>query len=720
DYELGKAVGLPVICPINDDGVIIEGFGTLTGKKTTDVADEIAQLLGSNGRLYKTEMYTHSYPKCWRCKTPVVFKLVDEWYIKCDEIRPLMIEAAETVNWEPEFAGKRMIDWLTNMGDWNISRKRFYGLPLPFYPCKKCGHVNIIGSKEELLERSVSGNLKGVPHLHRPYIDKIKIKCEKCGSETERITEVGDCWLDAGIAPFSTKKYFEDKEYFKKNFPSDLVIEMKEQLRLWFYSILFMSVTLEGVSPYRNVLAHSSVINEEGGKFSKTGYMIKFDEAAEEMGADPIRYLFSAAPVAGDVRFGPKLSEDARRKLLGLWNIYSFYTLYATLDNPDIASYKIDYNNLHITDSWLLARTDDFIRFAEKCYSTYKASAIVKEFESFVDDVSNWYIRINRKRFWKAIDKKDQYDAYWCLYRAIKVILGIMAPIIPFMTEHIWQNAICGTEKDEAISVHLSEFPKVLDGFKASDKIISGTEVAREIITSVQNMRNKTLMKIKQPLRVLYIAPTTAFDKDFENNFAKIIKDELNVKNVEFTDEYSKFLDLNFTVNFKVAGAALKGEAQKLKVPVESMTPEECALFDKQLQASGTIDFAGFKNLKAEMFDKHLVAKENISLLKDKNYTLALDLELDDQLLTEGFVRELIRQIQVLRKETGFAVEQRIRVDISTDSAFANCAITEFAEKICQDILAVNIEELGECDAEAVYVIQNAQITVKLIGYKLD
>ena len=328
------------------------GYGEFEGFCTETIVNPVVCSLEKQNKLYKTEMYAHSYPQCWRCKTSVVFKLVDEWNINTDEIRPLMIEAIKDVDWEPEHLGKRMLDWLNNMGAWNISRKRFYGLPLPFYPCKKCGHLTVIGSKEELLEKSTTKSLDGVPHLHRPYIDTVKIYCEKCGAEVERVPEVGDCWLDAGITPFSTKKYFSDKEYFDNNFPSDLVLEMKEQIRLWFYSLLFMSVALTGKAPYKKLVGHSSVVRENGEKFSKTGYMIRFDEAAEKMGADIIRYLYSANPVGTDVRFGYGIADEARRKLMSLWNIYVFFNIYASIDKPDIENHKVDYKLTH-SDRWL-------------------------------------------------------------------------------------------------------------------------------------------------------------------------------------------------------------------------------------------------------------------------------------------------------------------------------------------------------------------------------
>lgn len=711
DFELGKSLGLETICPIDDEGVITEGFGAFSGKKTTEVVDAVVEALDKQGKLYKTELYTHSYPKCWRCKTPVVFKLVDEWYIKTDEIRPLMIEAANTVKWEPEFAGKRMLDWLNNMGDWNISRKRFYGLPLPFYICKKCGHLTVIGSKEELIERSEHGNLDGVPHLHRPYIDTVKIRCEHCGELVERIPEVGDCWLDAGITPFSTKKYFEDKAYFEDNFPSDLVIEMKEQLRLWFYSLLFMSVTLEGKAPYKQVVAHSSVVNEEGGKFSKTGYMIRFDEAAEKMGADPIRYLFAAAPIAGDVRFGYNLTDEARRKMLGFWNIYVFFNLYAAIDNPDIASHKLDYAKLGHSDRWLLTRTNAFIRAARAAMESYRPSSLIKEFELYVDEVSNWYIRINRKRFWKSTDKDDQMNAYDCLYRAMKATLGIMAPIIPFMTEYIWQNTVREIEKDAPISVHLSRYPDEI-AIPQDDAVLTETDAARAIIAQAQRMRNEAQIKVKQPLAALYVTAGDAV-RDAAMPLAAVIKDELNVKELIFTGDGSVYNDVYYTVNFRVAGQALKGEAQLLKKTVDALDAAGQAALDRMVQA-GAVSIGKFEGLQANLFDRHFRPKEGFVVSAENGTTLALDVRLTDELIAEGIVRELIRQIQVLRKDAGFAVEQRIVAELKTDDAVAEGAIKAYAARIAADILADRLGAVDAPDAEKTVEVQGKAIVVRL------
>ena len=712
DFDLGKRENLPQICPVDDNGIITEGFGELTGMKTSEVLDTVIRIMTERNTFYKAEVIEHSYPHCWRCKHEVIFKLVDEWSIATETLKPALIEAANSVKWEPDFAGKRMVDWLNNMGDWNISRKRFYGLPLPFYPCKKCGHLAVVGSKEELCELSENKSLEGVPHLHRPYIDKIKIRCPKCGALVERIPEVGDCWLDAGITPFSTKKYFSDRDYFNKNFPSELVIEMKEQIRLWFYSLLFMSVVLTGKAPYEHVVTHSSVIQEDGTKFSKTGKMIKFDEAAEIMGADPIRYLYCGAPVTGDVRFGYNLADEARRKILSFWNIYVFFNLYASLDNPDIVSHKVDFETLTHSDKWLIARTNAFLAASVNGMESYRTANVIKEFESFTDDVSNWYIRINRKRFWKSTDKNDQMNAYWCLYNAIKVTLGVMAPMLPFITEHIYQNTVREIEKDAPISIHLTKYPTPIATPDLGD-VLKETETARTVIAAAQRMRNEAQIKIKQPLSSLYITCDEVNRKAVEP-LIDIIEDELNVKQVIFGEE-SAFNENYFTVNFRVAGAKLKGEAQKLKALVDGLDRKGMADLAKQYE-SGKFTLGQFVDMESNLLDKHDRPKEGFSVDTEGNMTFALDKRLTKELLREGFVRELIRKIQVMRKDAGFAVEQRIKAVINCDDEEGVDAITEYADRIKADILATEIcSDLKEVKIADKSNIAGHEVEIKLV-----
>ncbi|HOJ36076.1 MAG TPA: isoleucine--tRNA ligase, partial [Clostridiales bacterium] len=581
DYELGLKLGLPQIMPVDDMGIFLSGFGFMSGKECHEVASEIFDRLKADGKLYKVEPYEHSYPVCWRCKQEIIFRLVPAWYIRTEDIKPELIKAAQSVKWEPEANGKRMVDWLQNMGDWNISRKRYYGLPLPFYPCE-CGHITVIGNRKELRERSVNPEVvDSLPELHRPWIDEVRIKCEKCGKEVSRITEVGDVWLDAGIVPYSTLHYFDDREYWNKYFPADWVVEMREQVRLWFYSMLFMSVVLEGRAPYKRVLCHNSVVKEDGGKFSKTGYMIKFDEAAENMGADTIRYLYAGAPVANDVRFGYNLGDEARRKLLAFSNIYTFIETYASIDKPVLEGYTPDVSAMTPTDKWLILRTNEFIQRATECYEDFKTYALVKDFEVFVDDISNWYIRTNRRRFWKTGDVKDKTLAYWVLTFALDAATRCMSPIIPFLTENIWQKLIRKLYPSAPISVHLSEWPEPFEGIKDTE-VLEQTALARDVINTAMRLRNEQQLKVRQPLSTLYVCCS---DEDAEKIkvFEKTILDELNIRKLEYINDLSILQDSYLTVNFRSAGAVLKQDVNKLKAVLESLPA------DKMTKAAETV-----------------------------------------------------------------------------------------------------------------------------------
>jgi isoleucyl-tRNA synthetase len=687
DYELGQKLGLTSICPIDEYGNFLEGYDWLTGKKTLEVPDSVFSKLEEQGKLFKTHSHSHSYPVCWRCKTEVIFRLVQEWHICTEEIKPKLKEAANTVKWEPEYVGKRMQDWLANMGDWSISRKRFYGLPLPIYPCKKCGKVTVVGSKEEL--RELGGEkVDELLRLHRPWIDDIKIKCPCCGSEVQRISEVGDVWLDAGITPFSTNGYFEDKESFEKQFPAEWVTEMVEQVRLWFYSLLFMSVTLTGKAPYERVLAYSSVIAEDGTKFSKTGFMIKFNDAAERIGSDAIRYLFAGANVTSEVRFGYNLGEEARRKLLAFWNVYCFFMTYATIEKPEFINFKPE-TRLDITDRWLLTRTNLFIEEATNAFENYKTSEIIKAFEIFIDDMSNWYVRINRRRFWKQEQTGNKLAAYWCLYHALKAVMQIMAPIIPFMTEYMWQNMVRTFESSSEESMHLSNWPQALP--MEDSEILWEMEVTRKIVALALKLRNEKQLKIKQPLSTLYVK-TEPESKAAINKMLNIIKDELNIKEIVLLEDFKSLQKRCLTLNYKNAGTELKENLMDVKKFLEETTEDEMREMIKEFDTGAPVKIPKWdKTLESKLFLEKIIYRESVAVGKDGNLEIALALTLDEGLILEGLYRELLRQCQLLRKEAGLRVEQRIVLGIKSNGMRIHEVIERYRSSICQETLASDI-----------------------------
>ena len=713
DFELGKTLGLPEICPINEQGVLLNNCGEFAGKKTTEVVEQVVNRLKNDNKLLYAHPYKHSYPFCWRCKTDLVYKLISTWYIKMDEIKPKLLTALEDVDFQPEYSKKRMLDWINNMGDWNISRSRFYGLPLPFYVCEKCGKLHVIGSLEELKKYAVKPELVDkLPNIHRPWIDDIEIKCP-CGEIVKRIPEVGDCWLDAGITPFSTKKYFTDKKFFEENFPSDYVCEMIEQIKLWFYSLLVMSVVLTGKAPYKKVVTYQYVKDENGNEFHKSGgNSLEADVVADQVGADTIRYLYAAANPTNDMRFGYSLTDEARRKMLSFWNIYTFFNTYAVIDNPDIKNFKLNPEKLTVSDKWLIASVNNFVKACDEYYADYKSYLVVKDFEKLVDDISNFYIRVNRKRFWKGDDKEDQMVAYYSLYYAIKAILQVMAPIIPFVTEYIWQNLVKEIESDEVDSVMLSNFPSEILACDYQDVLVD-VNIAREVIAYAQRLRNEKQIKIKQPLKTMYVIGDEKVVKAV-NVLDYIIKDELNIKNIVIESDYNKFNNSYLGVNFKSAGAVLKGDVQKLKKELEEATESEVAQY-VEMYKKGSVTTKQFANLDSSIFTLNYKAKPEYVILTENNITIVLDITIDEELMYEGLYRELVRQAQILRKEAGFEIDERIAMYLNTESETLNKVVEKFAEKIKKEVLVVKFgEQLTNPNISREVEVGDEQINISL------
>lgn len=711
DFQLGVREGLAQVMPVDDSGIFLSGFGFMSGKDSHDIADEVFAELEKRNKLYKVEPHEHSYPVCWRCKHEVIFRLVPAWFIATEELKPRLIRAAESVRWEPDSNGKRMVDWLNNMGDWNISRKRYYGLPLPFYVCD-CGEVTVIGSKAELREKAVDpAMVDALPELHRPWVDDVQIVCPKCGKPVHRIAETGDVWLDAGIVPYSTFGYFDDKEEWKKNFPAEWVTEMREQVRLWFYSMLFMSVVLEDRAPYERVLSYNSVVAEDGSRFSKTGFMIRFDEAAEKIGADTVRYLYAGAPVANDVRFGYNLGDEARRKLLGFYNIYTFFDTYASIDKPCFDGYTPDKDAFTPVDRWMMLRTDAYIRKATEAYENYRTYALVKEFESFVDDISNWYVRTNRRRFWKAEDEKDKMVAYYTLFTALCACVQTMAPIIPFMTEGIWQRLVRKVMPSAPISVHLTDFPKPLDMFE-DDGLMDQVAEVRDIIATAMRLRNEQQLKVRQPLQKLFVCTE---DPQAIRTFERSILDELNVKKVEYITDFSVLEETTLGVNFKAAGAVLKKDVNRFKAALENASADEMQAMAAAFKAGEAVAVPGFDGtFDPSLFVEHRKTKAGVvSAQCADGLDIALDVTLNDALRKEGAVRDVIRQCQLLRKEAGYSVEQRINAAVQTQDAFLLEALTEKKEHIAAELLAgeLVINAPFESDLEKTFEVAGASVT---------
>ncbi len=687
DFELGNTIGLDKIVPIDELGIMLPTTGIFAGKKAQELPELVFDELKKRNKLFLVHKIKHSYPYCWRCKEDILFRLVKEWAIDVDVVREDLIKNAKTVKYYPEYQGKRMLDWLNNMGDWNISRRRFYGLPLPFYHCE-CGHLEVIGSKEELREKAIEPNLVDqLPEFHRPWIDEIKIKCLECGKEISRVPQVGDVWLDAGIVPYSTLKYFSDREYWKEYFPAEYVLEGNEQIRLWFYSMLFMSTVLENCAPYESIGTTSMVVKEDGTKFSKSDKnSLTFDEVANEKGSDAIRYTYLSTKPVNDVRFGFGMLDDSKKKLMAFYNMAVFFNTYASIDNVDLTGYIPELEDLTISDKWLIKMTDDFVTLSKKSYDNYETKTVCDLFERICDEISNFYIRINRRRYWKSEDDTDKLNAYYVLFTSIKKIAGVMAPIIPFMTEYIWKYIVIPCDKESVSSVHLSNFPKP-SNFKIEERLIDETTYVRNIITMALKLRNEANIKVRQPLSILYLKE---LDNKYFDEYTSIIKSELNVKNIEFVSDFSNLKDEYLTLNFRNAGATFKQDVNNVKNALLNVQNDK-ELINK-IKNNESIKVGDYM-LNSELVNIEFKQRDDIVITEENDITVGLNINITEELKSEGILRDIIRQCQVFRKESGFNVEDRIYIKFETNNKEIENIINLNIDLIKSELLA-RLEEV--------------------------
>ncbi|HAH86194.1 MAG TPA: isoleucine--tRNA ligase [Armatimonadetes bacterium] len=709
DYNLGRDLGLPVLVPIDENGYYYSGYGWLEGKPVSEVASMIFQDLEEKGMLYKTEAYKHRYPVCWRCHAELVFRLVDEWFISGDEIRQPMIEAARKVHWVPDYAGKRMEDWLNNMGDWCISRKRFWGLPLPFYKCQ-CGEMTIIGSKKELEELAVSG-IENLRELHRPWIDDVKIKCPKCGGTAERIPEVGDCWLDAGIVPFSTLGYLsEDKSYWEKWFPAEFVVEMREQIRLWFYSMLFMSVTLTGRSPYKNVLVYEKVHDEKGRPMHKShGNAIWFDEAVEKMGADIMRWIYAGSNIQNNLNFGYGKGDDVVRNLLTLWNVYSFFVTYAVVDEWVPSKEKTPPASE--LDRWILARLSALVADITKSLEAFDTADVTRLVDAFVDDLSNWFVRLSRRRFWKSQADADKQSAYSTLYEVLVTLTKLLAPVLPFMAEEMYQNLVLSVSPDAPASVHLCDWP-VPDEAMLNRRLIEETDAVMKVVRLGRSARNSAGMKVRQPLAKFTVKPATNLEREAVIKNERLILDELNIKSLVIEEDAAKLVKRALKPNFAVMGPKFGKLMPKIQKALSMEDTNELAAKILAGESAHLAVDGETVELEASDVTVEMVTPENISAAEEAGTVVAVDTALTPELMQEGLVRDLVRQIQNMRKDLGFNVDDRITIEYSAEGAFRE-AVPAWEEYIRQETLANSVTPSSA-------PLEKVKVAGEEIGLKLE
>ncbi len=710
DYNLGKAQNLSVIVPIDENGYYYEGFGWLEGKHVSEVARDIFTDLEEKGFLYKTQSYKHRYPVCWRCQSELVFRLVDEWFIACDDIREPMKDESRKVNWVPDYAGKRMEDWLNNMGDWCISRKRFWGLPLPFFKCS-CGEMTIIGSKKELEEMAVSG-LEGLKELHRPWIDDVKIKCPKCGGTAERVPEVGDCWLDAGIVPFSTLGYLdEDKSYWEKWFPAEFVCEMREQIRLWFYAQLFMSVTLTGRAPYKSVLVYEKVHDAKGRPMHKShGNAIWFDEAVEKMGADVMRWIYAGSNVQNNLNFGYGKGDEVVRNLLTLWNVYSFFVTYALVDEwkPSEAR-TAPASEL---DRWILARLHALVADTTELLEKYDTAAVTRAVDAFVDDLSNWFVRLSRRRFWKSQADEDKQSAYSTLYEVLVTLAKLLAPVIPFTAENMYQNLVVSVFPDAPESVHLCDWP-VADEAMIDRRLIEETDAVMKVVRLGRSARNAASMKIRQPLALFTVKPANELEGEAVLRNERLILDELNIKALALIEDASGLVKHSLKPNFSALGPKYGKLMPKIQSALAAMDTD--ALASKILSGENVELMVEGQPVTLEPADVTVetITPENLSCAEEAGTVAAIDTVLTDDLVREGLVRDLVRQIQNMRKESGFNVDDRITIEYAAEGMLGS-AIPAWADYIRQETLANTLTETPDAGEFPSVKIAGEEIRLRL------
>jgi isoleucyl-tRNA synthetase len=687
DFDLSKVNDLPVLTPVDESGHFYADYGWLAGRSAHDAADDIIADLRQRDVLVDAGTITHRYPECWRCHTPLIFRISDDWFIAVDEIREPMREANRTVEWTPEYMGKRMDDWLVNMADWNISRRRYYGLPLPFYPCA-CGHLTVVGSRAELAELA-TGPLDGLEELRRPWIDDVLIRCPQCGDDVHRIAEVGDVWLDAGIVPFSTLGWenpewidqgyatgaahglttadLPDHAYWEEWFPAEWVSEMREQIRLWFYSQLFMSVALTGRAPYRKVLGYEKMLDETGREMHGSwGNMIEAEDAFVRMGADVMRWQYCAQPPSQNLLFGFGPGQDIQRKLLTLWNSAAFFVQYANIAGftPTFADLADGPSgDLTALDRWMIARTRRMVAEVTEAYEQYLTVNALRAFEAFVDDLSNWYVRRSRRRFWNG----DEI-ALRTLWTALVDGLRAVSPIMPFLTEQLWQVLVADVVPDAPRSVFLAGWPAMT---AADTEVLDDVAALRRLVDLGRQARAASKMKLRQPLPRLVVEGL-----DRAQPYVDEIIDELRVKDVVFGPVEAT--ELRVRPNLPVLGPRLGAELGKLRKALEAGEFE-------------ALDGGGFRVAGHDLGPDDVLVertqKEGWAVAATDGATVALDLTLDDALRIEGRVYDLIHQVNNLRKDQGLALTDRI--DLLLPSSDAD--LLEHDEWIARETLAVSV-----------------------------
>ena len=685
DANVGRNYDLPFVQFVTEKGEMSAEtpFAGLFVKKADP---EVLKDLDAKGQLFAAPKFEHDYPHCWRCDTPLIYYARESWFIKMTEVRDDLVRNNNTVNWIPESIGTgRFGNWLENIQDWGISRNRYWGTPLNIWECEGCGKQESIGSRAELAERS--GNPEDAKvELHRPYIDAVTFTCPDCGKTMKRVPEVIDCWFDSGAMPFAQHHYpFENKDLFEKQFPAQFISEAVDQTRGWFYSLMAESTLLFNKAPYENVIVLGHVQDENGQKMSKSkGNAVDPFDALEKYGADAIRWYFyiNSAPWLPN-RFHGKAVQEGQRKFMGtLWNTYAFFVLYANIDNFDATKYTLDYDNLAVMDKWLLSRLNSTVQAVDDNLAAYKIPETARALQEFVDEMSNWYVRRCRDRFWAKGMEQDKINAYMTLYTALVTIAKAAAPMIPFMTEDIYRNLVCSLDASAPESVHLCDFPEVQKEH-IDKKLEADMEVVLEAVVLGRACRNTANIKNRQPIGKMFVKADAALSQFYLD----IIKDELNVKEAELTEDVSALTTYSFKPQLKTLGRRFGKNINAVREILAGLDGQ-AAMAELKEKGTLTIQVEGVDEALAEE-DLLIEAAQMEGYVSDSDHgvTVVLDTNLTPELLEEGFVREVISKVQTMRKDAGFEVMDHIQLYVK-DNDKVKDIVQKNEESLCSDVLA--------------------------------
>ena len=707
DAEVGRKYALPFVQLVDAKGLMTKET-KWAGTFCKDADKEVFKNLKERGLLYAAPPFEHSYPFCWRCDTPLIYYARESWFIKMSAVRDKLIANNNTINWIPESIGKKRFgDWLENAIDWGISRNRYWGTPLPIWECE-CGYKHCVGSVEEL--RSMSSDCPENVELHRPYIDDVTIRCPHCGKEMRRVKEVIDCWYDSGSMPFAQWHYpFENKETFEKNFPADFISEAVDQTRGWFYSLLAISTLIFDKAPYKNVIVLGLVQDENGQKMSKSkGNAVDPFDALAEHGADAIRWYFytNSAPWLPSRFYSAAVSEGQRKFMGTLWNTYAFFVLYANIDNFDATKYSIDADSLTVMDKWLLSKLNTLIKSVDEGLSNYKVTETAKLLENFTDELSNWYVRRSRERFWTPGMEQDKINAYMTLYTALVTLAKLSAPMVPFISEEIYRNLVCSCDKNAPISVHLCDFP-VCDETLIDRDLEEKMEDVLDIVVLGRACRNNAVIKNRQPIAQMFVKA----DFELPAFYANIVADELNVKAVKFTKDVRDFTTYTFKPQLRTVGPKYGKYLGKIRALLSELDGN--AAMD-ELNSTGALKL-DLGDMTAELTKDDLLTesaqKEGFASASDHGITVVLDTNLTPALIEEGFVREIVSKIQTMRKDSGFEVMDRIKVYFGSNETIKEVALKN-VEEICTSVLADELVFDAETATSKAWNLNGEDVTI--------